>query len=137
MSKSITVNTGEKIEVRNTDGELMGFFYFNPADPDLMRRSNEAYSKLTEILDKISDKPSTEEVETVNGEIRQQMAHILGESAADTLFLYNSPLAVMPDGTVYALYVFDIVCEFIQSEVNARVDKMQAQVDKYTAKYNK
>ena len=32
MSKSITVNTGEKIEVRNTDGELMGFFYFNPAE---------------------------------------------------------------------------------------------------------
>lgn len=135
MSKSITVNTGEKIEVRNTDGELMGFFYFNPADPELMRRSEEAYQKLNEVIEGLSEKPNNEEVEKVNSEIRNQMANIVGENAAQTLFKYNSPLAVMPDGTIYALYVFDIVCEFIRSEVTSRVDKMQDQVDKYTEKY--
>lgn len=38
--KSITANIGEKIEVKDNNGDIMGYFYFNPADPDIIRRCN-------------------------------------------------------------------------------------------------
>lgn len=136
MAKSITVNTGEKIEVRNTDGELMGYFYFNPADPDLMRRCNESSEKINKIIECVGENPSSDGILKINAEIKEQMAIILGEDAANTLFLYNSPLAVMPDGSIYAIYVFDIVCRFIEEEVKNRTEKIAGQVNKYTAKYD-
>lgn len=135
MGKSITINTGERIEVRNTDGEIMGFFYFNPADPDIIRRCEEAQKRIGELTEGIQDNPTAEELSKVNLGLRDQMAHILGEGAADTLFRYNSPLALMADGTLYGLYVFDIIYDFIKAELQERAERSRRQADKYTAKY--
>lgn len=135
MAKSITVNTGERIEVKNTDGEIMGYFYFNPADPDIMRRCEEAQRNMGELSDSIKDNPTAEELTKVNSGLREQIAYILGNGAAETLFRYNSPLALMPDGTIYGVYVFDIICDFIKAEVEERMEKSKQQADKYTAKY--
>lgn len=135
MSRSITVNTGERIEVQNTDGEIMGYFYFNPADPDLMKRCEKAQEEIGKIQGEIRDNPTAEEITEVNQALREQMAYILGEGAADTLFRYNSPLALMEDGEVYGIYVFDIIYEFIKSEIQERMEKSKKQADKYTAKY--
>lgn len=135
MSRSITVNTGEKIMVKNTDGEVMGYFYFNPADPDLMRRCDGAQKKIEEIYQGIKENPSAEEILKANEGLKEQMKYILGNSAADTLFRYNSPLAIMPDGELYGVYVFETVYEFIKTEMSERMEKAERQADKYTAKY--
>lgn len=135
MGKSITVNTGERIEVKNEAGEVMGYFYFNPADPDIMRRCEEAQKKIEEIIDGVKDSPSSAELTAVNQGLKEQMTYILGRSAAETLFRYNSPLALMADGTIYGVYVFDIVYDFIKAELQERFDKAQQAAEKYTAKY--
>ena len=54
--KSITANIGEKIEVKDNNGDVMGYFYFNPADPDIIRRCNVVQDKLNELTNSISDK---------------------------------------------------------------------------------
>ena len=113
MAKSITADIGEKIEIKSTDGETMGYFYFNPADPDIMRRCNIVSEKMEEIGKKIKDS-GTEEIDNINKEIKEQTAFLLGESASETLFRYNSPLAITPNGSIYALYIFDIILNFIE-----------------------
>lgn len=135
MARSITVNAGERIEVKNTDGEVMGYFYFNPGDPDLIRRCEEVQAETGKIVDSMKDGLTVEDLAQVNQKLLDQMANILGKGGVDTLFKYNSPLALMDDGSLYAVYVADIVFAFISEEVQARSEKMQQQADKYTAKY--
>lgn len=134
--KSITANIGEKIEVKDNNGDVMGYFYFNPADPDIIRRCNVVQDKLNELTNSISDKGDINELEKVNLEIRKQMQFLLGESAGDTFFRYNSPLAITDEGILYAVYIFDIIYEFIRTEVNARSKKVKEAMEKYTRKYS-
>lgn len=136
MARSIIANIGEKIEVKNTAGETMGYFYFNPADVDLERRCEVASKRLDEISKEIKD-GTPEEIRKLNRDIRSQMEYLLGESAADTLFKYNSPLAVMPDGNIYAMYISEIIFKFIAEEVEARTRKSEKMIRKYTDKYAK
>lgn len=136
MARIITADIGEKIEVRSTSGETMGYFYFNPADIDLERRCDIAGKRMQEISEKLKTGKAGE-IWKVNEEIRNQMEFLLGESAAETLFKYNSPLAIMPNGNVYAVYVFGIITDFIAKEVKARAKKSKQMIEKYTEKYTK
>lgn len=136
MARVITADIGEKIEVRSTSGETMGFFYFNPADVDLERRCRIVSKRMQEISEAIR-KGNSEEVWELNDKVRKQMEFLLGESAADTLFKYNSPLAIMPNGNIYAVYVFDIISKFIAEEVKARAQRSKKMIEKYTKKYTK
>lgn len=134
--KSITADIGEKIVIKNTDGEEMGHFFFNPADPDIMRRCSIVSEKMKEIGKQIK-LGETEEIESINKAIKEQTSFLLGESASETLFKYNSPLAITPNGSIYALYIFDIILNFIEEEVKERTKKTQKTMEKYTAKYKK
>ena len=135
--KTVTANIGEKIEVKSTDGEIMGYFYFNPADPEIFERCNSVQEKLREITKTISDNASIEEVQKLNKEIRKQMEYLLGESASNTFFRYNSPLSITSNGSIYAIYIFDIIYDFISKEIAQRSKKVNAAMDKYTEKYKK
>lgn len=134
--KSITADIGEKIVIKNTDGEEMGHFFFNPADPDIMRRCNIVSEKMEEIGEQIKV-GKAEEIDNINKAIREQTSFLLGESASETLFKYNSPLSITPNGSIYALYIFDIILNFIEEEVKERTKKTQKTMEKYTAKYKK
>lgn len=134
--KSITADIGEKIVIKNTDGEEMGHFFFNPADPDIMRRCNIVSEKMEEIGEQIKG-GKAEEIDNINKAIREQTSFLLGESASETLFKHNSPLAITPNGSIYALYIFDIILNFIEEEVKERTKKTQKTMEKYTAKYKK
>lgn len=134
--KSITADIGEKIVIKNTDGEEMGHFFFNPADPDIMRRCNIVSEKMEEIGEQIKAGKS-DEIDNINKAIKEQTSFLLGESASETLFKYNSPLAITPNGSIYALYIFDIILSFIEEEVKERTKKTQKTMEKYTAKYKK
>lgn len=134
--KSITADIGEKIVIKNTDGEEMGHFFFNPADPDIMRRCNIVSEKMEEISEQIKV-GKAEEIDNINKAIKEQTSFLLGESASETLFKYNSPLAITPNGSIYALYIFDIILNFIEEEVKERTKKTQKTMEKYTAKYKK
>lgn len=136
MARSITVNTGEKIEVKNSDGELLGFFYFNPADVDMLRKCKEAENSLNGIMEEVKKDKTEENLEKLNTEIRKQVEAITSKEAGDIFFKYNSPLSIMADGAMYGLYVFNIICKFIEGEVGDRSNKMKEKFNQYTAQYD-
>lgn len=135
MSRTITLNTGEKIEIRNTDGELMGYFYFNPADPKLIEKCDAAQKEIEKMMKETGEHPSLDDLHNINMGLQNQMEMILGKSASDTLFRYNSPLAVMQDGRIYGVYAFETVCNFVRAELLERFERSKEQAAKYTAKY--
>lgn len=137
MARSITANIGEKIEIRNTENELMGYFYFNPADMDIIRRCDAASQNIEEIQKELNRNLDPAKIQEVNDKLRENLESIIGNKSASVLFEYNSPLAVMPDGTIYGIYLFDIIFNFISEEINARKKSAKQQMDKYTAKYEK
>ncbi len=138
MSKSIRINTGERVNIENSDGELMGYFYFNPADVDMITRCDVVRKNLDKILDELKEAEAAEEaIIKANNGIREQMDYLLGNEAGKILFKYNSPISVMADGTIYGLYAFNAVAAFIEQEVTERSEKMKSQIDKYTAQYDK
>ena len=105
--------------------------------PEIFERCNSVQEKLGEITKTISDSASIEEVQKLNKEIRKQMEYLLGESASDTFFRYNSPLSITSNGSIYAIYIFDIIYDFISKEIAQRSKKVNAAMDKYTEKYKK
>lgn len=133
MSKQIILDDREYITIKNTRGEVTGGFYWNPADLDIVKRCE----KVSEFFSSISAPETLDEagVFQIADDIKNQFDYLLGEGAAAELFKHCNPLSPRPDGKLYAVYLLEIVLNYVKAEINDRVGKMSPGVEKYAGKY--
>lgn len=131
MSKKISLDTRELIEVVDSRGVVTGFFHWNPADLDIVKCCDRVKQFFDELS--LSENVSDEEMYQLSEETKEQFNFLLGsEDAADALFSGNI-FSPRDDGRTQAEYVFDVITKFIESEFKVRIKK----VNKYVAKYRK
>lgn len=140
MSRQIKLDDREKIEIVDADGVVTGFFRFNPTDTGIIDRFEnlEKYFKdkqkyLSSIQDS-KDFDINELIAEIKGEFDKLMNY---EGAGETLFKNCSPLAIRPNGEIYSVYVMNTLLNFMKSEFKTRSKKAEANIGKYTNKYQK
>lgn len=133
MARQLTYDDRELIELVNSNGEVTGSFYWNPADLDIAKRCE----KVMERLNSISAKDTDRSVDEMAEEVREQFNYLLNSpGAADALFKCH-PLTPREDGTTYAEYALSRIVSFIEQELDVRLKKTSSRVKKYTGKYRK
>lgn len=135
MARQITLDAREWIEIVNSQGELTGGFWWNPSDLDIAKRCEKVMEFFENV--KISGNGGTEKLYELSDEIKEQFDYLLSPGASDELFKYSNPLSPRSDGALYAEYVLDILVKYIESELNVRMGKTNARIQKYTDKYKK
>lgn len=136
MARQITLDDREKIEIVNSEGEVTGWFWWNPSDLDIVKRC-EKVMDFFEHMQVPQKGDTTETLFALSDTIKQQFDYLISPGASESLFKYANPLSPREDGSLFAEYVLKQLVSFIESELNIRMKKTTANIEKYTAKYNK
>lgn len=140
MARQIKLDDREKIEIVDADGNVTGYFRFNPTDTAIIERFEnlEKYFKdKQKYLASVQDSNDFD-INKLICDIKNEFDKLMNyEGAGETLFKNCSPLAIRSNGEVHAVYVMNTLANFIQSEFRSRSKKAEANISKYTNKYQK
>lgn len=132
------------IEFDNGDKDVI---YFNPADPDLMRRFHDFENNLAKKMNEMKDFELNEEgqpKEAVYVKEYQLMLDVfckeldyaLGGEISKVVFKYCSPLAIV-NGEFFVVQFIRAILPEIEKHVKKAIDTKNKKCDKYLKKYEK
>lgn len=136
MARQLRLDQQEWIEIVSSKGDVTGGFYWNPADLGIVKRCEKVMDYLNGI-EAPSNSSSEETIEFISAAIKEQFDYLLSPGASKELFKWNEPFSPQSDGSFYVEYVMKCIKDFIESELDVRINKTTAKIEQYTAKYNK
>ena len=138
MEATRQFNTGLiKFTFTDENGDVFSSFRMNPTDVNLMARMEEVSAYFESRKKDAPEKASGSELKAFNDEIEEKINYLLGYEASKDIFGVLTATTVNPDGEIFAWAVMDFIAEKLKPEIEKRAQKMQANVSKYTAKYQK
>lgn len=133
MARQLVLDSQEWIEIINKNKEVVGGFYWNPSDLDIVKRAK----KVIDYFNNVGVDDNTD-IFVLSEEVKKQFNYLLqNDNAADELFKYSNPFTPLPNGTFFAEYVLDTVVSFIETEMGTRMKKSAARIKRYTEKYGR
>ena len=136
MARQIILEDREWIEIANSNGEVTGGFYWNPSDLDIVKRCEKVMDFFNH-LEVPEGESGTDTLFSLSDSIKQQFDYLISPGASDELFKNANPLTPREDGTFFSEYVLSQLVSFIESELNVRMRKTTARIEKYTKDYRK
>ena len=129
----ITIDRGFKTyDIRDSDGTLAGTIRFNPADPGIAGRLDEAAGK----IEPLRGKPVTpENMLELDKAIRDQLDYAFGSPVSDVLFGGNSAVAFCDNGRLLIENVLDAISPVVRAEIESAQKASADRMEKYTAPY--
>lgn len=145
----IIVDDGfRKIPVKNTNGEQIGVFYFNPSDIGIIERYNrlaDSFDQITAPLEAEAPEGATdEEKDAFNLKCLSEATErlytacndLFGGNFSEAFFGRTNPFSPS-NGKFYCENALENVGKFISKAFDSEVKKVEGRVNKYTAKYNR
>lgn len=137
MGTTIKLDNGlKKFTFKDEDGDVFASFRINPASPGLAKRAEEVANYFEQREKTVSEISSVDEWKKFSDEIEKKIVDLLGYDAHDDLFGVVEAATVLPDGSVFAMAVLDVIADTIEPEITRRAEQVQAKADYYAAKYN-
>lgn len=138
MNVTKKFNTG-LINFTFTDenGDVFSHFLMNPTDVNLLARMEEVSEYFEKKKEETSSAVSGKELQKFNDEIEEKINYLLGYEASKDIFGVLSATTINPEGEIFAWAVLDLIGEKLAPELEKRAEKMQKNISKYTAKYQK
>lgn len=136
MARQIKIDQREFIEIVSSDGKVTGGFYWNPSDLDIVKRCEKVID-FFDHLEAPDGESDTDKLFALSDSIKQQFDYLISPGSSDALFKHANPLTPREDGTLFAEYVLSQLVTFIESELNVRMKKTTARIEKYTKDYQK
>lgn len=129
----ITIDRGYKTyDIKDTDGDLVGTIRFNPADPGIAGRLDEASRK----IESLRGKPVTPgNMLELDKAIRDQLDYAFGSPVSDVLFGGNSAVAYCDNGRLLLENVLDAILPVVKADIEAAQKASAARMEQYTAPY--
>lgn len=129
----ITIDRGYRTyDIKDTDGTLVGTIRFNPADPGIAGRLDEASKK----IETLRGKPVTpENMMALDKAIRDQLDYAFGSPVSDVLFGGNSAVAFCDNGRLLIENVLDAIFPVVRAEIESAQKASADRMEKYTAPY--
>lgn len=139
MAERIKINDGTKTyEIVNQDDVVLGTFTFNPSDANIVKRYNDVVDQLRRYADEVKDEVFTpEKLIEAQDKIVGMMNELTGADTSQTFFSICGALSPMANGNVYAENVLEGIGAVIEKETKKRIQRMDAQANKYLENYNK
>lgn len=136
MPRQIKINDREFIEIVNSAGRVMGGFWWNPSDLNIIKRC-EKVMDFFEHMEVQKKDDETENLFAISDVIKEQFDFLISPGASEVLFKEANPLSPREDGSLYAEYILGQIVNFIESELKVRIKKTTAKIEQYTSKYKK
>ena len=142
----IVVDDGYKlITVKNSLGEVVGKFRFNPTDINIVNRYREISDQFQDVLKPLKDAEITAEgeagdeqsVDLVN-EAEKKMIELMDymlNCDSREAFFSKTHLFTPTDGNFYCQNVFESIGQFISMKFDSEIKKMHSNIDKHTHGY--
>lgn len=121
------------IELKDTKGNEIGTFSFNPTDIDIVKRFQESIKRLEEIS--IPDKANYYDILNASEEIKKEFDYILNANCSQAIFGKLNPLTSVGNGDYYFEIVLEKIGGVIEKTLDKRLEKKRAKIKKYTDKY--
>ena len=137
--EKIVIDRGLKeYAIEDKNGNVLGSFEINPADPGIERRYKEVVNDLNHLTDIISDDmPQDEAFEKMEDFICQKLDYLFGNAISKNFFSIISPFSVLANGDFYFENVFSVIGALVEQETGERYEKLATKIDDYTKKYHK
>ena len=112
---------------------------FNPNDPSILTRLEEATKKIEMAVNEIDTKNSTEGelIEKIKNIVCEQIDYIFHAKVGADMFTFCHPLATRPNGETYMIYVINAISKVIKRDVEAAERKAAERMSKHLDKYRK
>lgn len=138
MEKVVIDRGLKEYSIEDKNGNVLGTFEINPADPGIERRYKEVVNDLNHLTDIISDDmPQDEAFEKMEDFICQKLDYLFGNAISKNFFSIISPFSVLANGDFYFENVFSVIGALVEQETGERYEKLATKIDDYTKKYHK
>lgn len=130
----IKINDGSKsYEIVNQEDKVLGVFTFNPTDTNIVERYNAVAEELKEAVKNVEGGGEQTLVEASN-KIKEKFGELIGGNT-ETFFTITGPLTPLSNGQLFVENILEAIAQIIEKEMNVRVKKVRAHMDKYTGRY--
>lgn len=134
ISNCVVIDDGTKEYIfKNMQGKEFAKFSFNPTDVGMLER----YDKVADTFKSFEfdeNKPVSEQVTELNNKLKEQFDFLVGKDISSELFSTYTPCTIFANGDFFAEVAFNHIGQFIESEMNVRLDKKLAKIKKIASK---
>lgn len=136
MEKIIVDSGFEEFEVTDKRGRIYGTVQFNPSDMNLINRYEDVAEKMAALSDDVPDDADVVEAKKMcEKKVYDLIDYLFDAPVANVFFAVTSPFSPLASGDLYVESVLNALSDKIEQYTGKRVDKVQAKVNKYAAKY--
>lgn len=133
-ANDIYIDDGSKTYViKNKQGKVLAEFCFRPSDTNIISR----YKEVEKFFRNFKVTEEDPDIEKYGKEVIEQMDYLVNADTGNTFFGIMGPFSPMPDGTLFYEVCINAVCNVINKELDARLEKMHNRTLKYTQKYQR
>lgn len=133
---AIKIDLGlRKYELQDEDGSTLGTISFNPSDPGMLPRWEEAKRRVTELTAEAANIDSVAAVGDLDNQIKAAIDYAFGGPVSAVVFQGVSSLAVCPDGALVVEKVIEALLPVIEEAMKAAAKESHQRVAKRTGKY--
>lgn len=130
----IKINDGSKsYEIVNQNDRVLGVFTFNPTDVNMVEKYNSIAGEIEASLKQANDGNEQTLIE-VSKQIKEKISELIGGNT-DMFFNITSPLSPLSNGQLFIENLMEAIGQIIETEMNVRVKKIRARMNKYTGNY--
>ena len=142
MSNTIKIDSNVKnYDFVDSDGNVLVTISFNPSDINIVRRYEETMRALTEVKFKFSNRSAKTDLAKLLDEVDaityEKIDYLLNAKVSDKIFSIMGPFSPLESGKFFVEIVMDAIGQIIKTENKKRADKVEAAINKHTAKYMK
>lgn len=138
---------GVEVPVRNRHGDTLGVFYFRPTDVGMVDRFNEmasGFDKITEPLESVNINPDGTADDQIEAEVAalkeatrrlyEACDYAFGGNFAEAFFGKMNPFSPI-NGRFYCENALNVAGQFISTQFEREVKKVNTRVERYTHGY--
>lgn len=133
--QELSIDDGSRCyRIKNLYGKELGIVVINPADINISKRYEEVFASFENLASGLDGHNNSEKVDMAERAIKEKLDYLLGDGVSEQFFKILSPFTPLASGAFYVESVINAIAAVIEKEMDVRLKKVTARVQKYTKK---
>lgn len=133
---AIKIDLGlRKYALQDADGGELGTISFNPSDPGLLPRFEDAKNVILGVTEKAGSMDSVAAIAELDRQVKQALDNAFGSPVSAVVFQGVSSLAICPDGTLVVEHVLEELLPVIEDAMRQAGKASGERVAQHSGKY--
>lgn len=140
MNNTIEISSNIKnYDFVDADGNVLVTISFNPSDINIVHRYEEVMRSLTELKFKFKNRTTKMDLSKLLDEVDaityEKIDYLLNAKVSEKIFSVMGPFSPLESGKFFVETIMDAIGQIIKAENEKRASKVEAAINKHTAKY--